>query len=62
MIELAYIVAKYGEEYVNEFGNRMLPSHKRALTDSHSCTQSSERSIHPGIFNDLPLDTAMVLS
>ena len=33
MIELADIVAKYGGGYVNEFSDRMLPSHKRALAD-----------------------------
>jgi hypothetical protein len=37
MIELADIVARYGGEYLNEFGVPMLPSHKRALADILAC-------------------------
>ncbi len=37
MIELADIVAKYGGDYLNAFGGRMLPSHKRALADIAAC-------------------------
>ena len=37
MIELADIVTKHGREYLNEFGDRMLPSHKRALADIVTC-------------------------
>lgn len=41
MIELADIVARYGGEYLNEFGERMLPSHKRALADILACRTES---------------------
>ncbi len=41
MIELADIVAKHGGEYLNEFGSRMLPSHKRALDDIVACRTES---------------------
>jgi hypothetical protein len=41
MIELADIVAKYGGEYLNEFGLPMLPSHKRALADILACRTES---------------------
>ncbi len=37
MSGLAEIVAKYGKNYLNKFGDRMLPSHKRALTDILAC-------------------------
>lgn len=37
MIELADIVASHGNEYLKEFGSRMLPSHRRALTDIACC-------------------------
>ena len=37
MIELADIVTRYGGEYLNEFRERMLPSHKRALADILAC-------------------------
>ena len=41
MIELADIIAKYGGEYLNEFGIPMLPSHKRALADILACRTES---------------------
>jgi hypothetical protein len=41
VIELADIVTKHGKEYLNEFGDRMLPSHKRALTDILACRTES---------------------
>ena len=37
MIELADVVARYGEEYLNEFDGRILPSHRRALADVIAC-------------------------
>jgi len=41
MIELADIVAKHGGEYLTDFGERMLPSHKRALADILACRTES---------------------
>jgi hypothetical protein len=41
MIELADIIAKHGGEYLNEFGERMLPSHKRVLADILACRTES---------------------
>ncbi len=41
MIELADIVAKHGDEYLQAFGDRMLPSHKRALADILACRTES---------------------
>jgi hypothetical protein len=41
VIELADIVTKHGDEYLNEFGDRMLPSHKRALDDIVACRTES---------------------
>jgi len=37
MIELAEIVAAHGDDYLAEFGSRMLPSHRRALEDVRAC-------------------------
>ena len=37
MPELADIFEKYGSEYLKQFGNRMLPSHKKALFDIREC-------------------------
>ena len=37
MIELADIVAAHGSDYLAEFSSRMLPSHRRALTDIVAC-------------------------
>jgi len=41
VIELADIVSRHGKEYLNEFGDRMLPSHKRALADILACRTES---------------------
>jgi len=41
MIELADVVAKHGREYLTDFGERMLPSHKRALADILACRTES---------------------
>jgi len=41
MIELADIVTKHGGEYLHAFGDRMLPSHKRALADIRACRTES---------------------
>jgi len=47
MIELADIVAKHGAEYLDVFGERMLPSHKRALADIRTCrTESMGGHLH----------------
>lgn len=37
MSGLQEIVASHGREYLDRFGNRMLPSHKRALADILAC-------------------------
>jgi hypothetical protein len=37
MIELAEIVRRHGPEYLEKFGDRMPPSHKRALTAIAAC-------------------------
>jgi hypothetical protein len=37
MLELADIVATHGDEYLDNFGANMLPSHRRALADIVSC-------------------------
>lgn len=37
MSGLAGIVAKHGKKYLDKFGDRMLPSHKRALDDILAC-------------------------
>jgi hypothetical protein len=37
MVELADIFRRYGPEYIDRFGNRMLPSHHRALQDIVAC-------------------------
>ena len=37
MVELADIFRRYGPDYINHFGNRMLPSHRRALHDIAAC-------------------------
>jgi putative transposase/transposase-like zinc-binding protein len=37
MIEMADIVATHGDDYLREFGSRMLPSHRRALEDIRAC-------------------------
>lgn len=37
MVELAEIVGRHGEEYQNHFGERILPSHRRALADIAAC-------------------------
>jgi hypothetical protein len=37
VLELATIVREVGEDYVRRFGDRMLPSHRRALSDIALC-------------------------
>lgn len=37
MLELATIVREVGEDYLRRFGDRMLPSHRRALSDITLC-------------------------
>lgn len=37
MIGLADVVAAHGDDYLTEFGSRMLPSHRRALEDIRAC-------------------------
>ena len=37
MIEMADIVAAHGDDYLAEFGSRMLLSHQRALADIAAC-------------------------
>ncbi len=37
MVELADIFRRYGPEYIDRFGTRMLPSHHRALRDIIAC-------------------------
>jgi hypothetical protein len=37
MVELAEIVGRHGEEYQQHFGERILPSHRRALADIAAC-------------------------
>jgi hypothetical protein len=37
MVELADIFRRYGPEYIDRFGTRMLPSHHRALQDIVAC-------------------------
>lgn len=41
MTTLAEIVAAFGADYLGEFGNRLLPSHRRALADIASCRTES---------------------
>ena len=37
MVELADIFRRYGPDYIDRFGNRMLPSHLRAIRDIIAC-------------------------
>jgi hypothetical protein len=37
VIEVADVFSRYGTEYVQKFGERMLPSHKRAFRDILQC-------------------------
>ncbi|MGB5986675.1 MAG: IS91 family transposase [Desulfobacterales bacterium] len=37
MVELAEIFRRYGPEYIDRFGSRMLPSHRRAIHDIIGC-------------------------
>jgi hypothetical protein len=37
MVELADIFRRYGPDYIEHFGSRMLPSHRRALHDIVAC-------------------------
>ena len=37
MVELADIVGRHGEAYLSRFGNQILPSHRRALSDIADC-------------------------
>jgi hypothetical protein len=37
MAELAEIFRRYGPEYIDRFGSKMLPSHKRAMRDIIAC-------------------------
>ena len=37
MVELADIFRRYGPEYIDRFGSKMLPSHQRALKDIIAC-------------------------
>ena len=37
MVELAEIFRRYGPEYIDQFGSRMLPSHRRAIYDIVGC-------------------------
>jgi len=37
MVELADIFRRYGPDYIDRFGTRMLPSHRRALHDIVAC-------------------------
>jgi hypothetical protein len=41
VVSLAQIVTRHGEDYLQEFGARMLPSHKRALFDIAGCRTES---------------------
>jgi len=41
MVTLAEIVTVHGSDYLQEFGTRMLPSHKRALFDIGACRTES---------------------
>jgi hypothetical protein len=41
VVTLADIVTVHGDGYLQEFGNRMLPSHRRALTDIAACRTES---------------------
>ena len=37
MLEMADIFRRYGDAYLTKFGNRMLTSHKRAISDIIKC-------------------------
>ncbi|MCP4823020.1 MAG: transposase, partial [Shimia sp.] len=37
MLEVAKVFRRYGEAYLNKFGDAMLPSHRRALHDIRHC-------------------------
>jgi hypothetical protein len=37
MVELADIFRRYGPDYIDRFGHRMLPSHRRAIDDVVAC-------------------------
>ena len=36
-IELADVVRRFGPEYISQYGERMLPSHRKALADIAAC-------------------------
>ena len=36
-IELADVVRRFGPEYIPKYGERMLPSHRKALADIAAC-------------------------
>jgi len=36
-IELAYVVRQFGPQYAAQHGDRMMPSHKKALSDIAAC-------------------------
>jgi Putative transposase/Transposase zinc-binding domain len=36
-VELADVVRRFGSQYTSQYGHRMMPSHKRALSDIASC-------------------------
>ena len=36
-VELADVVRRFGPEYISQYGERMLPSHKKALSDIAAC-------------------------
>ncbi len=37
MLEVANILSRYGDEYLRKFGDKMLPSHRRAFADILKC-------------------------
>jgi hypothetical protein len=37
MLELAEIIRRHGPEYLAHYGDRLLPSHRRALADIEAC-------------------------
>jgi len=37
MLEVADVFSRYGDEYLHKFGDKMLPSHRRAFADILKC-------------------------
>jgi len=37
MVEVANVLSRYGDEYLRKFGDKMLPSHRRAFADILKC-------------------------